>query len=200
MTDVERIAEQIHRILEGGDPSADSRWKQEEIVLYVAQAAAFFAKASYWENLRLDDRDIDGQYIVTVLNLQKQTETGTNRDYVDIGTQWVSLPRDRGLRYVRPMASTEPTIPLRQGEQFLLSTEGQLPLQGLLGYYVEGTKCYLVGQWGTPIMAGVVMPSIDFTNSLNVPNDVELLIIERVFGLLSNERQPDKVPDSNPAR
>lgn len=201
MTDIDRIAEQIHRMLDGGDISSDSRWKHEELILYVSQAAAAFAKLGYWENLKLDDGDIDGQYIVTVLNLLIQSEVGTPRKYIDIGTQWVALPRDRGLRYVRPMAMQDsPTIPLRQGEQFLLSTEGQQPLQGLLGYYVENSKCYLVGNWGSPVMAGVVMPNIDFTNSLNVPNDIEILIIERIFGLLSNERQPDKVADGNPVR
>lgn len=202
-----QIAEQVKRILDGGDATESSQYDIREISLLVGQFTAAKIKENLIAGLSFIDRGISSKYIRTFRNIEVKKDSESNEYYADIPGNYILLPNDKGVFLVAPMIRGAISfIPVKTGFGSLYECSDAKNLEGKTGYYVEGDKLYFDETFNSDCgkiqMKLVVASPEDLSDDENLPigdEDVPL-IIKGVLSLVGHMREPDKVNDNNEER
>jgi hypothetical protein len=198
------IAQQAIRRLVGGNQSKDSQLDRREVVLKLRQIMNEKAKISFFENYKLGEAAIEGQYVATYLNIDIQKDTDRNEQYSEIPVSYVALPKGRGIREVSPMkGNCNPFAILQHGAKGIYRTLPAGELQGHIGCYPEGNRIYYSGN---PISKGfnkvlmklaVAAPdSLDESAPIPIDASIENQLVNELVVFFQNKVQQDKLNDN----
>jgi hypothetical protein len=189
MTDqVTKLAEQVMRLLNGGDYSpSDSKWDIREIAIAVEQASAKLIRLRTFEEYRSGEPNSPGQYLATFTGIPIQRDTTRNLSYIDIPAKYISLPKGRGVHSIGPEGNEfVKYIPLDAGALNFTNIRQAPFLQGNSGYWLEGSNAYFSNE----LKGNVVIKLI--TGS-DLVADMESDIVTQVYSIYRTEKLEDKV-------
>lgn len=92
-----QIAEQIQRILVGGDPSGDTSIDIVELMFAIDQERDRLVGEYYKAKILAGDRQIDGSVLKRFHQCAINTDSNMDAEYVDLPEKIISLPYDMGV-------------------------------------------------------------------------------------------------------
>jgi hypothetical protein len=200
MTTANKLAEQVLRMLSGGDPSDDSGFDLREIKLLVIQVLNTLVRTNFFQNIQVEkDQAAADTFLVTFRNIPLAKDEETDEYYFLLPAFPVDIPGGKGLKQVSGM----------QDENFLINPAGadmiyrKLPAGGMggnIGCHQEGQRMVIENPCNKDlpdlIKVKMITAGVD-DKPLPIPPDQEILVVERVFQLLGRPMPQDKVSDSN---
>lgn len=194
-TRTDYLAEQLHRLLSGGDPPRDSPWSRTELRLVVEQAVARVGRLSYWENLRVNgDHWVDGLLTVP-FNALPLTQDAPNLEWVaTLPAPYLSLPGGRGLQRVRFTGRPkEHLVPapsgMIQGSRVAKALGSTYEVVGL--QIRVSPRCQLNA--GSALDVRVVT-----AKGGTLPEEMEMAALSEALKLVQARQRPDLTNDDNP--
>lgn len=189
---ITRLAEQIMRLLNGGDYSvSDSKWDIREIELAVEQFASKLIRLRVFEDYAMGEEMAVGQYLATFTGEPVKKDSVRNLSYIDIPVQYINLPKGRGIQSIGPEANESlKYIPCESGIMSYTNLRQAPFLQGNIGYWTEGQKAFF-----TSDITGNVI--IKLVTGQNVIADMESDIVNQVYFIYRTEKPEDKVINAN---
>ncbi len=197
-----RISEQIHRILQGGDPAMSARITRKEVELAVEQVLNRLLKAERFVNLNEGESGITDLMIAEYDNVAVTTYKGTSK--CSLPAIPIALPRGRGVWHVSGTNTPhDPYIPMQPGQWALVKEQRILGnMSGLTGYEVRGKELIFTKNLpGLGVNAVLIRLLVtDFSqlgefDILPIPADMEDLVIRGVLELFGVWQKADKIVD-----
>ena len=197
-TTKKKIAEQIFRIIQGGDPAGASNVKLPEVMLLVEQSLNTLLKIERFTNLKEGDRYPVDLAIATYDNLAVTTYKDVSKCVLP--AMPIAMSRGRGVWQVSKTDSiSDPFIPLQPGQWAMVKNQRLLgELSGLVGYEVFGKDVVftqnLVGQGVTAVMIKLIVSDfsqLSETDLLPIPADMEIQVIKMVLEMLGVYQKED---------
>lgn len=183
-----QLAEQILRILHGGDISEDAQIDERELFINIDQVRAKLIKEEIVANKKSGILDISGDYISSYEDLTIVKDDKKNLYYSVIPVKYVILPDDIGLYQVSLMQGQEsPFIRVANGTMGLFSGLHAFHLGGRVGYWVEKDRVYYHNfsdkLKDSKILLKLVASVEDFNpnEELPIPADRELELLQQVL-------------------
>lgn len=189
MTDqINKLAEQVMRLLNGGDYSpSESKWDIREVAIAVEQASAKLIRLRTFEEIRFGDSNSLGQYLATFTGQEIKRDTVRNLSYIDIPAKYISLPKGRGVHSIGPEGNEfVKYIPLDAGALNFTQIRNAPFLQGNSGYWLEGSKAYFSNE-----LSGNAV--IKLITGAGLVADMESDIVTQVYSLYRTEKPEDKI-------
>lgn len=201
-TKKQQLAEQIHRLLDGGAPSADTIYDPREILLYVEQALAYFVKVAILEAMRSGDPDASEPYVVTFTSVSIQKDLALNLNYIDIPALYMNLPKNGGLKSIRPQGNNNNWfIPIGNGGMNFRSAHYGPFLQGNVGWWGEGQRAYFDTDMDKLGITKAVLQLITTdSEAINISLDLEQQVIKYVFDIMTPKVAQDDLSNTNPIK
>lgn len=199
-----QLAEQAHRIINGGDISNDAKFSIDDVMLMVDQAVNFYVKSSLFEGWSSGEGFEPSQFIVTFNNVPVKHDKDRNQDYIELPAKYIDLPKNRGLWSIGPMKHPAQTFVPVTMNSLLFQTRSAPYLQNRVGFFAEGKYVFFTRNIKTDdgldeVLVRLVLASAD-DDTINIPADLEPKIIEYVVGMLSETPPEDKSTDANATR
>ena len=200
-----QLAEQILRILHGGDVSDDVQIDERELYAAINQSLSRIIA----EQLKADKSgniSISGDFITPVYDVPVKFDTKRNRWYSDIPVRYVQLSEDLGMYQVSPMQDEQNSF-VRVQPSFLSLFRGMsvLNLAGNTGFYVEKDRIFYVNfnikYKDMLVLLKVVAAAEAFgeDDEIPVPSEFEDRLRDMVVERYAMQRQVpvDKANDNN---
>ena len=206
-----KIAQQIQRLLNGGDPASPSFSSEEELFESIGQVLNKLLKIDYL-TVSLPNGVIlpSGNMMVTYDNLPVFTYKNVSKCLLPAIP--VALPMDIGLYYVGPAVVSGTAnffnsefIPIPIGFSGLISSQPVLSnLFGQIGYERRGKEIIFYSDiTSTPnninsvMVQMLVMDMSQYSDYdlLPIPPDMESECVNAVYKLFLTQRSPDKIDD-----
>lgn len=198
------IAQQAIRRLVGGNQSKDSQLDRREVILRLRQIMNEKAKMSFFENYKLGDAAVEGQYVATYLNIPILKDTGRNEQYSEIPVSYVALPKGRGVREVSPMkGNCNPFAIIQHGSKGIYRNLPAGNLQGHIGCYPEGNRIYYSNNpiskgFDKVLMKLAVAAPDDLLDTAPLPIDasIENQLVNELVMFFQKKVPQDKINDN----
>jgi len=199
MSNRSQISEQILRLLEGGTPSNDTPWDLREIRLLVDQSVAYNVKLLAYDALRVGDKGVGDQFIITYSKVPVKKDEDRKIFYVNAPSKYINLPGNSGLRSVGPMGNEfDKFIPIGMGGLNFRKSHAGPFLQGNVGYWAEGSMIMFDKDMSDLGIKEVVIQVLTTdSDDFEIPIDIERDVIEYVYKLMSSSKQKDDLSDNN---
>jgi hypothetical protein len=192
------LAEQVIRILHGGNPSDDSRMDVREVALFVEQAFSSILRRRLFENKEQSNQEVNGSYIYTFKNVEVLEDEDLKLYYSELPATAVDMPNEIGMQYVGYMQDQKNPF-IKVSHTFCALFKGSMAgkLQGNVGYYVEGDRVYYInwdqGTETCKVLIKMVVSSlegdgndafaIDNCNQFYIPIDMQEEIVMKAVQL-----------------
>lgn len=185
---INKLAEQVMRLLNGGDYSpSESKYDIREIAIAVEQASAKLIRLRTFEEWRTGESNSLGQYLATFTGQEIKRDTIRNLSYIDIPAKFISLPKGRGVHSIGPEGNEfVKYIPVGVGALNFVGIRQAPFLQGNSGYWLEGSKAYFSNE----LKGNVVIKLI---TGADLVADMESDIVTQVYSLYRTEKPEDKI-------
>jgi len=198
-----KIAEQVVRLLNGGEIPVASKVKIREVMLAVAQVVNKMLKMEYL-NVNIPSAELipNGASIATYEGIEVE-QYGT-RSKSTIPAMPLKLPRGIGIYQIFDPANMDcPFIPLEMGQWGLLQSQPLInDLLGQVGYEWYGTDVVFTRDLTQPdpielTFRLVVLDMSQYSDFdiIPVPADMEADVIQEVYKLFASEPVSDKLVD-----
>jgi hypothetical protein len=197
------IAEQVKRMLEGGDPSDDSQLDIREVGLAVQQVRNEIISAKIENAINKGRLTLDGAYLTVFNNIPIQYDSNRDVFYSDIPFQYASLPHDMGVYRVALMQDRfNDFVRIPSGGAFMFNSmetfrETNHKLYELKGSRIEYLDVTLKNK--EVLIEGVALvEDFEEDNDIGIPADIQAMVVARSVELLSTQKQipQDKVNDN----
>lgn len=197
-----RISEQIHRILQGGDPAQSARITRKEIELAVEQVLNRLLKTERFNNLNENESYPSDILIAEYDNVAVTTYKDTSK--CTLPAVPIALPRGRGVWHVSGVSTpNDPYIPLQPGQWALVRNQRILgDMSDKIGYEVKGSELVFTKNLpGISVNAVLIrLLVVDFSqlgyyDMLPIPPDMEDTVIKGVLELFGVYQKADKIVD-----
>lgn len=197
-----QMAEQVHRLISGGNPKKDSPYHIREIELHIENALNNRIRIDMFEMMNSGDRAINGQYLVTFSDVQVSKDNSRGVSFINLPAKYISLPNNKGLWSIRPMGNERGSfIPVRAGSENFTDVRDAPHLQGRIGYKPEGNRAVFTQDLTNLSIEKVLVQLVVAADSnrleVNVPANIEQDVIEYVYKLMLQKLPEDKVNDNN---
>ena len=195
-TTLDFLAEQLHRLLSGGDVPRDSPWDRRELLLLVTQANARVIQASYWDNLKADgEHSVDGLLTVALDGLPLTEDTARKEWVATLPRAYISLPAGRGLQRVR-YAGKPGLFDLVSAPKGLLMGSRVLAALPNDTYEVVGLQVRVAAR--CPLKAPVALDVRVVMTGGAMPAEMEMATLAEALKLVAARQKPDLTNDDNP--
>lgn len=199
------LAEQIHDLLEGGNPGVASSVSIPELQISIAQVLNNLLKIDYLSvNEKLGEKIPNGS-VIALYDGIVPISTTNGRSKATLPVKPLKLPRNMGVFSIfRPDYPDKEFIPLQMGQYNLLKTQALVnDLLGRIGYEVFGNEIVftkdlpLLFPDETLSMRLMILDISEYSDYdiLPVPPEWEWPIIKEVYQLYSTQPIPDKIVD-----
>lgn len=193
----EKLAEQVLRLINGGDINYEENLDSREIQLYITQAVGQLVKTGFLQSKGMETGEIDGSLIVTFPN--KVVSKDTFGYYVQLPSATVSLMEGRGVHEVGDNGGA--FIPTMNGFYSAFKELDSRNLQGETGYYIENGKVrfFNVQDFDDHVVylkLVAAFDGIDEDEEMYLPLDMQEVIVKTAAALFSQGPQVDKVSDN----
>jgi len=210
-----RIAQQVQRLLNGGNPSSPVWAKEGELYIAISQVLNKLLKVDHLSvNMANGETIPSGSALVTYDNISVSTYKNVAK--CTLPAIPIALPLDIGLYYIGPSTQSSSSniinsqfIPVEPGQGFMMQNQPMIStMLGQVWYERHGKDVI----FGTDITAApnnitnvlVKMFVMDMSqygdyDLLPIPADMEADAVAAVYALFSKEKSPDKIdnPVSN---
>jgi len=200
-----RLAEQVLRLLNGGEIPVATKVLIPEAILAIEQCVNKMLKMEYLNaNVPFGELIPNGASVATYENIEV-VQYGS-RSKSTLPAMPLKLPRGIGVYQIFDPANMDcPFIPLEMGQQGLLSSQPMInEILGQVGYEWYGMDVIYTTDLTQPTPIEVTMRLIvldvsQYTDHdiLPVPADMEYDIIQEVYKLFATEAVADKLVDSS---
>lgn len=201
------LADQVLRILSGGDIQRDSNTQIREAMRIVAQARDMVVRQEVWSLMKqADDFDIPGEYITTFNNVEVKKDEDKDILYSVVPAQFINLPRNMGIYQVSLMKDQfNSFIPVRPSFRSMYNGLGGFCLEDRIGYWVEGNRIYYQGMVDSDDINKVCIKEIvssseidDEDEAFPIPPDKEIDVINIALEIYGYQKQvkKDEINDS----
>jgi len=206
MTTLARIAEQVERRISGGDFQTTHPVDKREIILLIRQTTNFFIRQNLFENIKVGENSINGQYLSTFKNVEVKKDTDTDLTFSALPAKYLELPHDKGLFQISSMKNQfdDVFIPIRAGAAGLFNNSPAGKLEKRIGFWPEGDRVYftqdLLKKKLNKILIKLVIDSpedVDINDPYPIPPNLEKMIIDEVLDVMMPRARQDKVNDAN---
>jgi len=200
------IAEQVKRLLKGGDPSVASRVHGAEIKMAIGQVINQLLKVEYFSITLPNGETIpEGAVLATYDNVPVVTYKNVSKSVLP--AMPVKLIRNMGVYHIGETDDVHcGYIPIQPG-QFMFIKEQQLisTILDQVGYEVSGTDIIYTEDLtaASPAITEVMMKLVimdigEYTDyqMLPISADMQWTVIQEVFKMFSAEGIPDRTVDS----
>lgn len=211
MATIYRLAEEIKKLLDGGDSPVAAATTIPEIKIAIGQVANSLLKTDYFQvNGGMGEAIPNGSMIALYEDIAVVSSNAKSKAALPIKP--VKLPRNMGVWAIYPKYTTDGDyeldkefIPLQMGQGALLKSQPLISdLLGQVGYEVFGNDVILTKDIKsmfpevTLAMQLVIMDISQYDDYTNLPltPEIEWQIKQEVVKLYSGEPVPDKVVDS----
>ena len=208
---IQRLAEQIMNLIEGGDLGAGSSIGYNELKISIGQIINQMLKIDYFSvNLKMGEVIDNG----TVLGLYEDIEvvSSNGKSQCTLPVKPRKLPRNMGVFGIYPKYTTSSNyeydkefIPLQMGQGGLIKSQPMInDLLGQVGYECFGDKVYFtkdIKQLFPDVVVAMRLAIMDVSQyddytMLPVPPEMEWAIVQEVYKLYSSQPAPSKVVDA----
>jgi hypothetical protein len=144
MTTIKELVFRLHRKLDGGSITDDSKYTYKELLGYIRSGLKALMKTPYYEALNLDDSryGADNVSVTTTNTISLDTVTGLK--YITTTNETIAVAGNRqvNITSANPVSRYAVTyIPIRQEEVLVNRLQDQIPCVVL--FYREGNRFYL---------------------------------------------------------
>lgn len=201
------LAQQVIRRVSGGDQSVDSSLDRREVMKFLTELLNRKVKEDYFENYKLGEPGVDGQYIGRFPNNAVVKDNSTQEYYTVLPSCYVALPKSRGIRQVSSMTNQKDVYIIREnGNKGIFAKLQAGKLQGgRIGCYAEGNRLWFDEDMGkknvTQVLIKLVVAGPDTIGEddpLPIDAAVAADIVKEVFLFFSQMVPQDKVNNNNP--
>jgi hypothetical protein len=201
-----RIAEQVLRLLNGGEIPVSSKWKFGEVKVAIEQCLNQKLKMEYLNlNIPMGEMIPNGASVATYTNIPV-TQYATTRIKSTLPAFPLKLPRGIGVYQIFDPANIDcPFIPLEMGQKGLLSSQALISdLLGQVGYEWYGNDVIYTKDLTQPSPINITMRLVVLDISqysdydiLPIPSDMEWEVVQDVYKVFATEPIADKLVDPN---
>jgi len=201
-----QIAEQILRIINAGDVTADSKYDIREIILAVEQERDRLVRLRLFESLQMGEMIVAGDVISSFDNVLIKNDSVKDMLYSDLPGNPLSLPNDYGVWQVSYQKNQKSAfIRMPNGSIGLYNGLLSSNLGGREGYFVEGNRIYYNDNvsdcCGHKVLIKMVLNSGSIANDVlfPIPADIQSEVIRNVVQLfvqskgLPHDEQNDNI-------
>tara|TARA_R100001079_G_scaffold111024_1_gene88982 strand:+ start:421 stop:1044 length:624 start_codon:yes stop_codon:yes gene_type:complete len=201
-----QIAEQILRIINAGDVTADSKYDIREIILAVEQERDRLVRLRLFESLQMGEMIVAGDVISSFDNVLIKNDSVKDMLYSDLPGNPLSLPNDYGVWQVSYQKNQKSAfIRMPNGSIGLYNGLLSSNLGGREGYFVEGNRIYyndnVSNCCGHKVLIKMVLNSGSIANDVlfPIPADIQSEVIKNVVQLfvqskgLPHDEQNDNI-------
>ncbi len=190
-----KLAEQVLRLLNSGNPTQDNDTDIREIILAIEQERDRLVRLRLFESLQLGEGTVPGDVISSFDNVLIQKDHDRDMLFSELPGNPMSLPNDYGVWQVSYQKNQRDTfIRMPNGAMGLYGDLPSAHLGGRDGFFVEGDKIFYndnVTCCGDKILLKMVLSSGNISNddSFPIPSDLETEVVRNVFQLYIVQKQ-----------
>lgn len=205
----EVFAEQVLRLLNGGDYSTATSIKKQDVYIAAEQARNYLIEK--YVNLQGDD--IIDEFVSVYDDVVVKKNEKRNRLYIELPAQLISLRDGKGMRHIGPMQDeANPFIFLKGGNEFTYDGLEAGNIEGRTGYWIEGAskssetpiavfKNMPVQLEGKELLVKMVSSiySLDEDAYIPIPAIAEIEYLQLVLEIMKGQKTmpKDKTADNN---
>lgn len=189
------LAEQVLRILSGGDISRDSSVTYQEVILAINQMRDKLVREDVWARRAAGDDDINGEYLSRYC-VDVECDSKTGQYFSTLPVRPINLHRDKGVykvSYVKdPSTAFVPSTATAAGLYKGLEAE---TMNGRKSYYLEADKIFYENVTGEDLLKQVLVVMVASSSEIGeddefpIPADKEADVIQYVVQLYSTQKQ-----------
>lgn len=196
------LAEQIRRILCGGDPAIEAKIEIAEIEKAVEQAAQVVAREEFFENYKIENQYVSNSKWLVDFDYLLSPGALLSEKYALLPEAYISMPKDKGVISVSYIANNKRTfITYMSPSVYAQPRSGAVKATSDYFYTLKAGKIIVMN--GCPSKNNILK---DVTVVMAVANDATitdaqgLLIISKVLPILRMQMgmKTDMVTDNNP--
>lgn len=193
----ERLAEQVLRILNGGDINYEENLDNRDIQLYIEQAVAILVKRGFLQSKGGEVGEINGSLVLTFPNIVvKEDFMGF---FAEIPSCTVGLMEGRGIHEVGDNGGAY--IPTMNGWAALSEGLDGVNLEGRIGFYQDNKilRFFNTNNFKDHVVYMKLVAAFDAIDEdvqINIPLDMQAEIINLTIELFAKTPQVDKVSDN----
>lgn len=197
------LAEQIMRILAGGDLKPDRNIDIREVMMYLDQTRDDLVVQSLRTNIKNGEYDIDPSWLSYYPSVAVGEDTATGKKCVTIPASRLSLPKDMGLYQVSTIDQDSIFIPVRAGNQWMFKNSGVFNVDDNTYYYPVANKIIFINldDEVSTVLIILAASSKDIAEDAIFPinPDYEKMIIDTVLERFGVAKQipHDEIEDGN---
>jgi len=197
-----KLAEQVKRLLSGGDPSDDSNLDIREISLALSQNLASLLRKRYYENKSLEFNGLDDRIYFRSRGNKLSNEGGEY--YLEIPSSGVDLPNGVDIKNVTDSSNRKSSyVPVGITFHTMFNGLTSHCLSGRKGYYKEGSRLYFTGieDWRVPkdIDITMILPfgDLDEEEEFEIPDDMQSDLVRMTYDFFAATRNPEDVDNNS---
>lgn len=194
MVKLSTIAEQVRRILSGGDPSDDSQLDLRDIGLAVQQVRNEIISQKIEKEIKQGSLSIDGSYLTVLESVPIKFDEGRDTYYSDIPVQYAALPMGMGIWRISLMKDKfNNFVRIPSGGTSMFGRMETLGISTRKAYELKGSRVeYLnVTTDNKEVLMEVVgmVENFDEDTEFQLPADMQGLIVRGVVQILSPQTE-----------
>jgi len=194
------LANQIIRLIQQYDIDRNIEYTYGDIFAYMDSIVNELARASFFENWKLDNKTVDSQFTVFFRDIPVYYDNSRNESYSLLPTKYNSLAEGAGIDFIG--TNKEQFLPVPRNFNAMYSNNPAYNLLGQTGYYTDNDQDLKVFFTRNLVQAGaanvnmrlVIADSsvIDDEAIYPIPPEYEQTVINRVLALFipSNPSPP----------
>lgn len=158
------LSEEIIRILSRGDQTKDSQYDDRAVAEMIKDVSAQICIEKYFQNKKQGINQVDSHFIYVIPAATIANDATYGKNYVDIGAEYVSLPRQEGIQRVI-FDDGDEAIPLPHNSLSLISALPSGSMDTEWTYEVVGNRIYFNTNGGvTALTDGKTTARIDIVS------------------------------------
>jgi hypothetical protein len=193
----EKLAEQVLRIINGGDINQEESLDSRDIQLYLSQAVALVVNRRFLEGKGMETGEVDGNMVLTFPDIE--VEKDSMGYYAILPSCTVGLMEGRGIHEVGDKGGV--FIPAPNGFSRNFECLDSITLQGSVGYFPEDGKVrfFNVENFDDHVVymkLTAAFDGIEEDRVISIPLDIQNEIVSTAVSVFSQTPQVDKVTDN----
>lgn len=197
-------AEIVLRDVNSRDRNRDEKLDLREIYQKLDQVTNKYARLNLFENMRMDDKSVNEQFITTFKNVAIQQNTEHNGlPYSELPAKYAALPHGKGIVEIRPVDKPDLRfIPMGNNQYKQMRNNYANRLGGYYGFFPEENRIYYVNKDISVKKVNIRLVITDASQINNdsvypIPPDYEDIILMETtqWFLQTDQLNEDKVND-----
>lgn len=195
MATVKELTYSVWKILDGREPTDDSRYSYRQIRIIVLSALSDAMKRDWYEQRNTGDTIYgNDNYSSTYRDLEVMTDSENGLKYIEVPARTISIPggRDVSITDANPVSRwSKKYIPVSSTERFSLGLQPSIPC--VILYYKQDNKYWfyngIVNENSLDVTLRYAIPDNDDVN-VNMPEEFHNYVVQTAVQTLNPQLRP----------